>query len=396
MVCRLIALFILGLEVSFAASVKLLHYNIKELDSVKIKSKNKQIDAVYRIIHKKNINVLSLNEIQFDQKNIPTKAFTTQGKNLNSLLKQLDLNKLKYTSFHPANTGKNAKSKANGSFYTNTNSKDAREHADQLNFGVMPAQYSSALATQYKIINETIISQLKWREFNPKVDFSKYKTADGKNIPEDMLLFDKNFSDITLDIAGKRLHLIMLHTVPSYHFGNEKSINILRNAEQLKFLEWYLTGNTAHQVRLKNISPLKSTDYFIAVGDFNVSYKQKNSPGAKVMNRILTKTKPWIAQDKMNFTNESPHWGKDPMRLMLDYIVVSKNIKINYGEIMHPDFKRIELGCDDNIEQIQKYNKMTKITYLKDGRKCHALVTKDYFKFKQASDHYPLYGEFEL
>ena len=44
-----------------------------------------------------------------------------------------------------------------------------------------------------EIIDEKIIADLKWKDFNPHIDFSKYRTPTGRKFPKDMLLFDKNF-----------------------------------------------------------------------------------------------------------------------------------------------------------------------------------------------------------
>ena len=86
------------------------------------------------------------------------------------------------------------------------------------------------------------------------------------------------------------------------------------------------------------------------------------------------------------------------MRLMLDYIVTSKNIKHLKGEIMLPKMKRIELGCKQAAkskikEQVKEYKK---VSYQKDNQNCQVLIPEMYYNYKMASDHYPLYGEFEL
>tara|TARA_Y100000768_G_scaffold385945_1_gene373200 strand:- start:22156 stop:23316 length:1161 start_codon:yes stop_codon:yes gene_type:complete len=381
-----------------ASTIKLLHYNIKELDSAKIQSKHEQLFFVQKVTQQKDFNLFSINELQYDLINIPNESFKSKGENLKKLLSFLELKHLSHTSFHPANTGENAKTKADGTYYTHSDSPQAREHADQLNFGVMPGQYSSGGASQFPIVKEVIIKDLLWRDFNPAINFDSYATPDGASIPKDMKLFDKNFSDITLDVDGKKLHFILLHTVPSYHFGNKKSINDKRNADQLRFLEWYLTGNTDFEVKLQDYQPLNTTDRFIAVGDFNVAFNDKDSEGSSIMKRILNKTKPWIPLKEMNYTNESSHFAPRPMRLMLDYIVTSKNIKHLKGEIMLPKMKRIELGCKQAAkskikEQVKEYKK---VSYQKDNQNCQVLIPEMYYNYKMASDHYPLYGEFEL
>ncbi len=353
---------ILWLNTSMALPLKILHYNIKELDSTKIADKdNQQISLVKNIIKAYDFDILSLNEIQYDTPGIPNSQYKTRGDNLNKLIQKWELKGYQQLSFHPANTGKNAKSKADGSYYTTPDEMQAREHADQLNFGTMPGQYSTAAIIRPKLLDEFVINDLKWKQFNPRADFSKFKTANGSTIPEDMLLFDKNFTDLTIQYEGKTVHIILLHAVPSFGFGNPNSINDFRNAEQLRFLEWYTTGKTDYPTKLKGIEPLPKGSYFIATGDFNVDINDTDSAGSKVLKNIFKKTNTWIPVSQMSFTNETFNSTTQPLRLMLDYMFTSRNIKAKQGKIIHPDFTKTE-----------------------------------YQNFKLASDHYPIYGEFIL
>lgn len=382
-----------------AITVKLLHYNIKELDSTKIAKPTPQLEAVKQILSQYKFDVLSLNEVQYDTKNVPDKNYQTTGKNLDALKKFFALKELPYISFHQANTGNNARKKPDGTYYIKPNSSEAREHADQFNFGTLPGQYSTGALSRYKIKSQNIITDLKWKEFNPKVDFSNFATASGASFSDDMLLFDKNFSDVVLDIAGKEVHLILLHTVPAYHFGNSKSINALRNAEQLRFLEWYLTGKTDFTVKLNNINPLKKGAYFIAVGDLNVALSSTENPGAKVLKRLFKKTNPWIAPEKMTFTNEGSTFNPLPFRLMLDYMLSSKNITPKNGKIIHADFSLTDVRCATKEKKMTRQSAdRVEVQWISSGagESCRGMITRDYFNLKQASDHYPLYGEFEI
>lgn len=369
----------------------LLHYNIKELDSVKILQGDKQLEYVKKIIQKYDSDLISLNEVQYDNLGIPSSDIKTTGKNLEKLAKLWSLNNRDF-SFHPANTGKNAKQRSNGEYFIRPHTAEARAHADQVNFGVMPGQYSTGLISKLKIIDQKIISKLKWKDFNPKADFSEYKLANGEPIPNDIELFDKNFSDITVMVGDKKLHVILLHTVPAFGFGNKHSINIFRNAEQLRFLEWYLTGKTDFPVNLK-INSLVQGESYIATGDFNVSISDKKE-GAIVLNRLLANSSPWIAKDKMTFTNESSSFAPKPFRLMLDYIITSKDIETVEGEIIHPVFSREDPDC--NKKKYVEYLNHIPVTYTQDGKPCKALIHEQYFMFKKASDHYPIWGKFRF
>lgn len=373
------------------AKFSVLHFNIKELDSHKIDSKNnEQIKAVKKVVKNLTPDFISLNEIQYDYPNIPNSNHKTEGKNVSKLAKMIGWNDYSHQSFHPANTGKNAKKKADGTYHLNASTREARADADQVNFGVFPGQYSTAGLSKFEILEETIITDLKWKDFNPDLDLSGYKQADGSPLPNDMELFDKNFTDLKVKIEDKEVHIILLHTVPSFGFGNPHSVNDFRNAEQLRFLQWYLTGKTNYKVSLKNINPLPKDSYFLAMGDLNVSIYDKESEGQMVLLNTMKTARSWFKTQENSFTNESGHYGKKPLRLLLDYILVSSNIKIEKAEIMLPkDMSREELGC--NREQPRGAQ-----SYRDGPRTCYVKVSKEYETFKKASDHYPLYGEFSF
>lgn len=389
---KILLCFFFLLGTTMAKSINIVHFNIKELDSTKIKTLSPQLKEVKKILKAHKPDLVFFNEIQYDSPGVPNSQYTTKGENLAKLNKLLDLN-LNNSSFYPANTGKEAKKNSQGEYNVNPNAPGARELADQVNFGTFPYQYSSGLITKFKIIKESVISTLKWKSFNPKIDLTKFTGADGSKLPNDMELFDKNFLDTLIEVDGKKIHIITLHTVPAYHFGNKKSPNYLRNRDQLRFLEWYLTGKTDIDVNLNSITPIQG-ESFIAAGDWNVGFKTDN-PGASVMQSILNKTNPWIKQSEMNFTNEGNGYGPKPFRLMLDYLVTSNDLKIKTGKIIHPNFERIELGCGSQVKDKEK-EAMVKVKYEDNGKTCYALIHQEYIDFKTASDHYPIFAEVEI
>lgn len=379
--------------------IKLLHFNIKELDSKKINNaaSNSQMVAVKSIIDQFDADIISFNEIQYDMPNVPDSSYNTKGQNLQKLKSFLNLKKLNEESFNIANTGLNAKTKADGTYYLKPNSAEARGNADQVNFGTVPGQYSTGALLKYKKINEIVIDNLKWKDFNPNINLQNFATASGEPLPDDMELFDKNFTDVVLDVNGKELHLILLHTVPAYHFGNQKSVNYIRNAEQLKFLEWYLTGSTDIKVDLPNIKPLKKDAYFVAVGDWNTEYSNTTNPGSIVLRRMFSKTQLWLKDiGDLSFTNEGNAYSKKPFRLMLDYIAYSKNIEIINSKIVHPKFDHFDLGCSKETNNIKKPQDFVIVEYKEKGKICKAYVHKSYKLFVEASDHYPIWGHFKL
>ncbi len=375
---------------SLYANFSILHYNIKELTTQKINSYDNQLMHAKSVINQFNFDIASINEIQFDLPNIPNSNYKTYGKNLEKIQEIIEINNLNY-SFNPANTGMNARMKDDGTYYSSPSEEGAFENADQLNFGTFPAQYSTGAIFKYKKISEKIINKLKWKTFNPNIDLSKFKDGKGHPVPDTIELFDKNFSDVLLKVEGKTLHLVLLHTVPSFHFGNKHTMNYERNRDQLRFLEWYLTGSTDINIPpLKNISPLNPNDYFITAGDFNVNIKG-NDHGSLVLQSLFSKIGIW--DEKATYTNESSGFSPSPMKLMLDYIGFSKNIKLINAKTYTPPSGREEAGCNTFPPEV-KEKKI--VSYSKNNNVCYAYVEKDYYNAKMASDHFPIWAEFQF
>ncbi|MEX0798577.1 MAG: hypothetical protein WD025_03995, partial [Bacteriovoracaceae bacterium] len=222
----------------------LLHYNIRELDSKKIGEQDLQIKKTAQILRNFQFDIFSLNEIQYDLPGVPNRNYSSKGENLDKLKGLLGVPASWSSSFYPANTGMNAQKNGRGEYETDPAAPGARDLADPVNFGTLPGQYSTGAIYKFPKTKETVFNKIKWKEFNPNIDLDQFALPSGEPLPENIELFDKNFSDIELNINGETVHLVLLHTVPSFHFGNLKSPNYARNRDQLRFLEWYLTGKT--------------------------------------------------------------------------------------------------------------------------------------------------------
>lgn len=301
-----------------------------ELESGKIQGTDskKQMEALKKVTDQFDFQLFSVNEIQYDLPGAPNKNYTSTGKNLNFLAKKLELPGNWNSSFAIANTGLKAKRNSKGEFVTTSDPK-WREYADLVNFGVVPGQYSTGLLSQYKILNTKVFSDLKWKDFNPQVDLSKYKDTQGNPLPEDMSLFDKNFNDALVKIGSRKVHVIFYHTVPAYGFGNPHSPNIERNRDQLRFLEWYLTGKTDIEVSLERVSikPLVKGELFVAVGDWNIDIDNKLNMGNAVLQRMFAHPKihsPFLLGPKKNYYSYLLG-GKG---VIFDYIAYSDGLEV--------------------------------------------------------------------
>ena len=369
------------------------HYNIKELDSLKLRDKsNKQIAAVKEITSKFNFDIFSLNEIQYDLPMIPNKSLQSTGQNINILAKRLGLSDYSAV-FYPANTGMKASRDKSGNYVTNTSTAESRKLADPVNFGLFPGQYSTGalVKNDIKIINSKNIQSIAWKDFNTGINLKEYTDANGSPLPESVKLFDKNFTDILAEKDGFKFHIILLHTVPAFHFGNKKSPNYDRNADQLRFLEWYLTGQTDINIAGLDIEPLDSNIPFIAIGDWNTELSNNTNPGSAVLRRLQSKSTFWMPAP-LEISNESPSYAPDRLKLQLDYIAVSKHFKVLDSGTYRPKEERRELGCD----KVTKGDFVRSYTPKKTKKTCFASFGEEFLSAKEASDHFPIWVKVEV
>jgi hypothetical protein len=143
---------------------------------------------------------------------------------------------------------------------------------------------------------------------------------------------------------------------------------------------------------------LSSKNAFIAVGDFNTDINNPNNEGTSVLARLFKKTNSFIKQKEMSFTTEGAGYSPKPFRLMLDYIISSRNLEPIAGGIVHPDWsKREELGCDGMPKLLPPADEAL-VNYVDNQKKqeCWLLVDRKYQILKDASDHYPIWGHFRF
>ncbi len=389
----LVLFLLMGSGVTSEASYRLVHYNIRELDSTKIRlgQRNKQVKAASEILKSLNGDIISINEIQYDLKSVPNSEYQTEGKNLELLSKLLGANGF-HSIFAPANTGLKAKKLRSGNYTTNPNHPDWMELADHENFGLFPAQYSTGALSQFPVLTQVVINSLKWTDFNPNFDPSQFKMANGKPYPKDLPLFDKNFTDTTLQIGDQKVHLLLLHTVPAFNFGNPDGLNLERNADQLAFLKYYLTGKSPY--KSQNLpQALEKNTTFIATGDWNVEKTKEGSPGATTLRELGKEFRFWT--DKDEITYQSQTFAPNPFQMQLDYILLSHDILIKSAGVFRPDDYRKELGCL-LLPPPPSQDEYEVVSYRNGEDTCYVEVKKALVQAKTASDHFPIFLDFEL
>lgn len=359
-----------------------------------------QLNKVGEVLKDFQFNILSINEIQYDLPNVPNREYRDKGKNLRKLLhhiRPMENENYWNQTFHQANTGNDAKTTKKGNYFPSFKFKNVLKYADPLNFGIFPGQYSTGLIYNFPKVSTVVIKNLKWRTFHPKAKLSTFKTAAGRPLSKNIQLFDKNFTDTVIKVGNKEVHLIALHTVPSFHFGNKFTPNYERNADQLRFLEWYLTGSTDIKVgRYVGINPLPKNALWIAMGDFNTDIKADN-PGSAILKSLIKKTNLWVKDPSS--THEGDGYVTKRFKATLDYIFFSKGLDLVDGGIYRPEENRLFLGCKAGTKEMVKITKGRKLVSFYDKEKkkrCFITVNEEFHVLKQASDHFPLWANFNI
>ncbi len=400
------------------------HYNIKELTTEKIiDANNPQVKKAAAILKELAPDFVSINEVQYDKRDIPNQGLPGTGDNVKRLVELVTGNAAQWEfTFGEANTGKHAKKQSDGNYATNPNAPASRALADQVNFGTFPGQYSTGFAAKGTIQSRTIHSDTKWIDWDASFPFATHKLPDGSLLQDTAPLFDKNFNVSVVNIDGKSIHMVTYHTVPAFDFGSGGSLNEMRNLAQLEFLEWFLLGtcdnaNSNSPVRQckAGITPLAATDSFIAVGDLNVDFND-TSPGAGVMRRLLAHTRihnvrpenldPSFAKDpnsgKSHITYASDGIDLGKLQSNLDYFLVSKDLDLVDMKVHTPTAGYKEESCHitynlaktalDTLNVGNDRVASVSTRYLDNNVRSYCLIsaTKEYVEFRSGSDHFPV------
>ena len=359
----------------------LFHANIKDLRTSDIRLNGLQMRALKDLIMSKGISpdVVNLQEIQYDLENGEVPLQRREGQNLANLLALTwpDLARDLQTSsiFVQANTGKLAHKDDAGRYCLNKepSNDEVNEFADQQNFGLFPGQYSSFIASSFGPApgeKPLMLRSLKWREFNQNIDLTQFSVGNGKRLNPDVQLFDKVLYSLPVQLEGRLVYLVSLHTVPYFHFGNDHTPNYARNFDQLRFLSWYLHSDAQglnvdeqglwerHQIK-----PLPKNTPYVVIGDLNVDINDepewdqaKAYHSAKVLEKIIEMSK--LPFDRSHFTFDSGRLKK-----FFDYVIFSKHFELSNPVIWN-------------------HSKFAKAGELSD----HFALTVDFFLSQQGSD----------
>lgn len=377
-----------------ADHLRLVHWNIKELDSLKLSMpQHLQVEAAADILRDLGADLFSINEVHCD----PTRD------NLADFLQRFDhKHTLAYHRLSPSNTG--------------LRSDPANKVIDRSNFGWFPGQYATGFASRFPLEKTLEIQKLRWKEWEPDIDLSSFNL--GGVSPDEIELFDKSFSVHWLKIQGHSLAIICLHTVPAFDFGQDKSPNAQRNRAQLEFLRWFLIGEPRPHLSAQGIEPLSKDQAFIALGDFNCPLWDERYAGGAVLRSLLDHPRihPKVARIPQDLLHDLPRldptitffadgWDYQRLPTELDYILVSREFKIHCLQVIfaNPDRRIHGLFDPDSdltplLEALERPDRKVGLqrgaAFGRADQVAVVSVSKEFARLRAGSDHLPLLLDF--
>jgi hypothetical protein len=328
------------------------HYNMCELRTTELLDPSNErihalVNAILKITNNRVPDIFTIAELQYDQKGVPTPVFQTNGVNLGLLMKRITAqaksNETYDTTnaFIPGNCGmdERAKKMPDGEYCNDRfPSVDMQLKYGDLNYdlALLPGQYSIAMAVKssYQILQTIKISKLAWKKFNPQVDLTQFKDPLGNPLPDNIRLFEKGGVLCKIATIVGEVWVSTFHTEPAYGFGFKDSPNIARNGDQLRCIQWLITGKTdvlpPDGLKDDEGNPLKPLEgeKIVLSGDLNVDSSKTSKPGAVVINEMM-EDKSFHTYPYKEPTETGSHQGI-PIELQLDYIF-SKGLTIVPG-----------------------------------------------------------------
>jgi len=311
-------------------------YNIRELTTRALLDPNdEKARAAASIIRAHAPDILSIDEIQYDYPDTPDPGLPGTGLNARRFADTFlaDLG-YRYDWMTPGNAGVRSGFEA---------------PYETIGFARFPGEYGTALLSRFPIRAAEAVSfrRFLWRDLpeNRLADLNESLRARGKPpVPDGFPLFDKDVSDVPVEIDGRMIHVIVAHTAPPVYERH----NVARNADHLRFLDTFVAGRP-----LPGIRPLDPEAPFVLIGDLNCD-PEDGEGDAEAIRRLIEN--PRILAF---FPEGSGSRGANPRRntflagggvpnppldfnvlqLQLDYILPSKHFANPRGLVHWPDVR---------------------------------------------------------
>lgn len=315
---------------------------------------SEQAANVARLIRKVNPDILLLNEFDYDENHRAIDLFRE-----NYLADQGGQSSPQYKFCYtaPVNTGV-----PSGFDLDNDGKTDGA--GDGYGYGKFPGQYGMVILSKYPIVTEKVrtFQTFLWKDMpdanlpdNPATD----APADWYS-EEELAVFrlsSKSHWDVPVDINGAAVHVLVSHPTPPVFDGPEDR-NGKRNHDEIRFWADYITPEKSGYIYddKKKFGGLKEDALFVIMGDQNADPFDgdtfDNAIDRLLKHPSITDTLPLSKgaeeaskiQAGVNLNHKSdPKYdtyqsspGKTPGNLRLDYILVSKRMKVTAANVYWP------------------------------------------------------------
>jgi endonuclease/exonuclease/phosphatase family metal-dependent hydrolase len=354
-----LALFYTGCQ---EESVRIAHFNIREFSLEKINDvdengagHNPQLLAAAAIIEEVNPDILLLQEIDHDYTNVPEGEADLSGPVRHFMKNYLhsgeNPSRYEYIFAAPCNTGLLTGIDLDGDGTTAQKSDlgTSTYAADSYGWGTYPGQYSMVLLSRFPFDSSDVRTFQKFL----------WKDLPGNHLPRDyysqaateiLRLSSKSHWDITVMIGSDRLHMLVSHPTPPVFDGPEDR-NGRRNFDEIMFWKLYLNGNQLLYDDKNRYGGYEGTDPYIIAGDLNADQGADIAyEGINAISQLLSDS---AIQDTRNFlTSTGSAEGREENqkyftaqfgnnnRMKIDYLLVSKNIRIVDGAVFWPSSQK--------------------------------------------------------
>lgn len=251
-----------------ARTIRLGHYNIKELSTNKLLDNNDgQANAAAEILARFDADILEINEIQYDIAGVPNRGlpgaagspapgdFADDAQNGQRLADRIHAadNSVTYTD--------TLMLLGNSGFYFEGDDMDVWSYTLR-GWGEWEGRFATAVLSKYPILRDQVrvIADFEWENL-PDNKIAQMHEENGMTLPPHFPLFEKSLNIVPIDVDGVTLYLVLLH--PTASPASFDPINPYRNFDELRALDLFLRGE------LPGVEPLPEGALFVVSGDLN-------------------------------------------------------------------------------------------------------------------------------
>ena len=247
--------------------IRIAQFNLREMSTDKlVDDTHDQVNAAAEIIGRFAPDLISINEIQYDIRNLPTGglpgtdptaatpgSFDAGAENARRLADRVKAS-------NPAIDYPEVFLTLGNSGFPWTGDTLGQPSYALRGWGEWVGRHNTALLSRFPILRDgvRVIHDFAWEDL-PDNQLATMQRTLGFGAPPGFPLFEKSLNIVPVDVEGATLYMVMLHPVsPAFD-----PINPYRNHDELRGLSLFIRGE------LPGVEPLPTDARFVIIGDLN-------------------------------------------------------------------------------------------------------------------------------